>query len=166
MPSDGDRSSDARMPLDESEVAAALREVAANARGSVGERARLAAELIRAATKRRWVGIYRVTDSQVKNIAWSGVGPPAHPAFDVDRGLTAIVLATGQTVVSNDVAADPRYLTNQPTSGSELIAPIVLAGRVVGSLDVEDPSTAAFDADDRRLFERLAAALVALYEAA
>jgi GAF domain-containing protein len=123
-----------------------------------------AVQLIRRATARRWVGVYRVRDSKVENLAWSGVGPPAHPVFDVDRGLTATAVATARTVVSNDVASDPRYLANQPTSASELIVPILSAGHVVGTLDVEDAATDAFDADDSRLFERLAGALTALSE--
>ena len=36
-------------------------------------------------------------------------------------------------------------------------------GRVVGTLDVEDARTDAFDKDDQTLFEELAAALPELY---
>ena len=67
------------------------------------------------------------------------------------------------TVVSNDVASDPRYLTNQESTGSELIVPVLVDGAVAGTLDVEDEAKGAFDEDDRELFERLAAALTDLY---
>jgi len=143
-------------------VAAAVAQLV-SAPAAVNRRAHRAAELIRAATGRRWVGIYAVREHQVENLAWSGVGPPAHPVFALDEGLTATAIATGRTVVSNNVAADPRYLTNQAATGSELIVPI-LSEWVLGTLDVEDASIDAFDGKDQRVFEQIATALIPLYE--
>jgi len=53
----------------------------------------------------------------------------------------------------------PGYLTNQESTGSELIVPVVREGAVVGTLDIEDARTGAFDGNDQVLFEQLAAAL-------
>ena len=125
--------------------------------------AELAAALIRVATARRWVGIYAVTETEVVNLAWSGPGPPAFPRFAVDRGLTGSAISSRATVVSNDVANDPRYLTALDSTGSELIVPVVVGGRVVGTLDVEDERTDAFADEDVALFERLAFELAPLY---
>jgi GAF domain-containing protein len=142
-------------------IEALRRDVAAAA--PVERRAGRAAELIRAGTGRRWVGIYRVTTREVRNLGWSGPAPPAYPAFPADQGLTGAAVRSGSTVVSNDVATDPRYLTNQDTTGSELIVPILIAGAVVGTLDVEDPRTSAFEESDVRRFERLAGTLTGLF---
>ena len=60
-------------------------------------------------------------------------------------------------------ANDRRYLTNQESTGSELIVPVLDGGAVVGTLDIEDERTGAFTADDQALFEDLADALRALY---
>jgi putative methionine-R-sulfoxide reductase with GAF domain len=128
-----------------------------------GTRARRAAELIRARTCRRWVGIYRVTTDEVKNLAWSGPAAPAHPNFPIDRGLTGAAIRSRTTVLSNDVANDPRYLTNQESTGSELIVPVLRDGRVVGTLDIEDARTNAFNKDDQAFFEELATAVSDLY---
>ena len=89
---------------------------------------------------------------------------PAHPRFPIERGLTAAAISTREIVVSNDVARDPRYLTALASTGSELIVPIIVGNRVVGTLDVEDERTDAFGDDDRRLFERLAAEMRTLYD--
>jgi putative methionine-R-sulfoxide reductase with GAF domain len=70
------------------------------------------------------VGIYTVAAGTVSNEAWSGTGPPAHPTFPATEGLTAHAIAARAVALSNDVAADPRYLTNQADTGSELIIPI------------------------------------------
>jgi L-methionine (R)-S-oxide reductase len=131
--------------------------------GARGERARRLANLIRARTNRRWVGIYEVTPTEVVNLAWSGPAPPASPRFPVDRGLTAAAVAAAETVVSNDVARDPRYLTALESTGSELIVPVVLGDRVVGTLDVEDEATDAFADEDRRVFELVAHELTPLF---
>lgn len=135
----------------------------AGADAPLDDRASQAAELIRTRTGRRWVGIYRVTRTEVRNLAWSGPGAPAYPNFPVDQGLTGTAVRSHSTVLSNDVANDPRYLTNQESTGSELIVPVLVDGEVVGTLDVEEAATDAFDEEDRIVFERLAAALTDLY---
>lgn len=136
---------------------------AASAEGPPEERAGRAAGLIRERTERRWVGIYRLTDTEVRNLAWSGPAAPSYPDFPIDRGLTGAAVAGRHSIVSNDVSADPRYLTNQETTGSELIVPILAGARVVGTLDVEEATANAFSDDDVVLFEQLAAALVELF---
>lgn len=137
---------------------------AAELRLARDERSQRIADLIRTATGRRWVGVYEVTPAEVVNLAWSGLAPPAHPRFPAERGLTGAAINTRETVVSNDVSRDPRYLTALPSTGSELIVPIIVGDHVVGTLDVEDERTEAFGDDDRRLFERVAAELSPLYE--
>jgi putative methionine-R-sulfoxide reductase with GAF domain len=127
------------------------------------ERAQRIADLVRRRTGRRWVGVYRVSLDEVANLAWSGPAAPAYPRFPATRGLTGAAIASQTSVLSNDVASDPRYLTALKSTGSELVVPVLLEGRVVGTLDVEDERTGAFDDDDQKLFEQLAQALTGLY---
>jgi L-methionine (R)-S-oxide reductase len=126
-------------------------------------RAQRAADVIRGATSARWVGIYSVTDTQVVNEAWSGPQPPAHPVFSVTEGLTSHAVRERRAVLSNDVGADPRYLTNQDDSGSELVVPVLVRGRVIGTLDVEHGRTGAFRRGDVLLYGHLAQALTSLW---
>jgi L-methionine (R)-S-oxide reductase len=126
-------------------------------------RAGSAADAIRQATHARWVGIYTVVGDLVTNEAWSGPGAPAHPSFPVTEGLTAHAVRTGSIALSNDVGRDPRYLTNQDDSGSELIVPILVEERVVGTLDVESDEVGSFDGAAVVRYERLAAALRPLW---
>jgi L-methionine (R)-S-oxide reductase len=128
------------------------------------ERAQRIADLIRTSTDRRWVGIYEVTPTEVVNLAWSGPAPPAHHRFPAERGLTGAAIKARETVVSNDVARDPRYVTALASTGSELIVPVIVGDEVVGTLDVEDQSKDAFSDDDRRLFERVAGEMGPLYD--
>jgi putative methionine-R-sulfoxide reductase with GAF domain len=139
---------------------------AVTAPGARDERALEAADLIRHGTGQRWVGIYTVTDSEVFIEAWSGPGPPAFPTLPRDRGLTAHALRTRAPALSNDVAGDPRYLTNQDDSGSELVLPIAGEGELTGTLDVESGEVGAFDGASIALLERCARALAALWDEA
>jgi putative methionine-R-sulfoxide reductase with GAF domain len=128
------------------------------------ERARLAAELIRHATRARWVGIYTVADGTVSNDGWSGPNPPAHPTFPGTRGLTSHAIRARAIAVSNDVTQDPRYLTNQDDSGSELIIPVTDGDVVVGTLDIESGDIGAFSGAEISRYEMLARTLGPLWE--
>jgi L-methionine (R)-S-oxide reductase len=145
------------------ELHEAVRAVAER-RGPRGERAQRIADLVRTATSRRWVGVYEVSPTEVINLAWSGPAPPAHLRFPAEQGLTGAAISARETVVSNDVAGDPRYLTALVSTGSEMIVPILVGDQVVGTLDVEDETTDAFNDDDRRLFELVAREMGSLYD--
>jgi GAF domain-containing protein len=131
--------------------------------GPAKARAERVAELIRAGTSRRWVGIYRVAGDEVRNLAWSGPAAPAHPNFPISQGLTGAAIASRASVLSNDVANDSRYLTNQDTTGSELIVPVLDGDAVIGTLDIEDARIGAFTENDQAQFEALASALGELF---
>jgi L-methionine (R)-S-oxide reductase len=127
------------------------------------ERARRVADVVRAVTGHRWVGVYAVRDDEVVNLAWSGPGPPAHPRFAIGSGLTGAAIEARATIVSSDVANDSRYLRTLDTTGSEIIVPVIAGDRVVGTLDVESARTGAFGEEDRRALERVAAELPSLF---
>jgi L-methionine (R)-S-oxide reductase len=132
--------------------------------GNHEDRAKRIADLIRQETGRRWVGIYAATAEEVVNLAWSGPAPPAYPRFPATHGLSGAAIRQRATVVSNHVAADPRYLVALESTGSEMIVPVIVDGEVVGTVDVEDEQPGAFGREDQRLFEEIATALRALYQ--
>jgi L-methionine (R)-S-oxide reductase len=104
------------------------------------------AEAIRLAGHYRWVGIYDVDEREIAIIAWSGTGAPAYPRFPVTQGLSGHAVSSRSSIVSNDVAHDPRYLTAFGSTQSEIIVPIIdpESHRVVGTLDVESEHKGAF----------------------
>lgn len=123
------------------------------------------AEAIRLAGHYRWVGIYDVCEREIAIIAWSGTGAPAHPRFPVTQGLSGHAVSSRSTVISNDVAHDPRYLTAFGSTQSEIIVPIIEpeSQRVVGTLDVESERKGAFTEADRERLEEYARALAGLW---
>jgi putative methionine-R-sulfoxide reductase with GAF domain len=142
-----------------------LQRIRSEARRQVpqSERAREITSLVREHTQRRWIGVYRVDEEEVAILGWSGPSAPAHPRFSTRVGLTGEAVRGRRVVVSNDVASDSRYLVAFDTTGSEMIVPIVLNQDVVGTLDVEDPMTDAFNDADRELFMKIAAELEHLF---
>ena len=123
-----------------------------------------AADAIRNHTGWRWVGIYTVRDGLVRNDAWSGPAPPAHPRFPATQGLTAEAIRSRQTVYCSNVSMDERYLSNQATTGSELIVPVLGGEAVVGTLDIESDCQDAFSEAERRLAQDLAQRLAGLWK--
>jgi putative methionine-R-sulfoxide reductase with GAF domain len=129
-------------------------------------RARKAAEVVRAARNYRWVGIYDVDDDRIELIGHTGVQAPVYVEFSSAQGLGGEAVRTRATVISNDVARDPRYLTTFESTGSEMIVPILGAesGIAIGTLDVESDRVGAFSDADRDFVERCATALMPLFE--
>ena len=143
-----------------------LREVAELEGAGVdrSEKIQKIADTVRLFGDYRWVGIYDVDEHQISVIAWSGVGPPAYPCFSVTQGLSGEAVRTRRTVISNDVANDPRYLTAFGNTQSEIIVPIIAepGGPVIGTIDVESDQTDAFGNDDRVVLEECASLLAQL----
>jgi L-methionine (R)-S-oxide reductase len=129
-------------------------------------RARDAAEIVRDARGFRWVGIYDVGDDEIVLVGHTGDTPPSHRCFPVTQGLSGEAVRTRASVVSNDVARDPRYLTAFESTGSEAIVPILGAesGIVIGTLDAESDRVDAFSSDDVDFLEACAAVLRPLYD--
>lgn len=119
------------------------------------------AEAIRSDGDYRWVGVYVVDGDEIAALGWSGAGEPAHPRFPVDRGLCGAAVTSGRPIVSNDVHADPRYLTTFGSTRSELVVPIGGHGTpVVGLIDVESGDLDAFTDDDVARVRRWAIAVL------
>ena len=143
-----------------------LREVAELVGAGVdrGEKIQKIADTVRLFGNYRWVGIYDVDQHEISVIAWSGVGAPAYPRFGITQGLSGEAVRTRRTVISKDVANDPRYLTAFGNTQSEIIVPIIAepGGPVIGTIDVESDQTDAFGNDDRVVLEECASLLAQL----
>lgn len=83
--------------------------------------------------------------------------PPDH-RLKKGRGMVGWVGAEGQTLLANDVSAEPRYVNLYPDiipTRSELSVPIRIGAEIVGVLDVQSPQPGAFDENDILVIETL-----------
>ena len=103
-----------------------------------------------------WVGIYLVEGDDLVLAAWQGPAATEHVRIPLGQGICGAAASSRETIVVDDVNADPRYLACFPSTRSEIVVPIHRDGRVVGEIDIDSDRPAAFDEDDRALLERIA----------
>src|SRR5580693_17572 len=87
---------------------------------------RIARRLHENMTRYNWVGFYLVDPADPGILL---VGPFVgsfipNARIPLDTGLCGAAASSGQTVVVDDVAKDPRYLAGSPLVKSEIVVPI------------------------------------------
>jgi L-methionine (R)-S-oxide reductase len=129
-------------------------------------RARALAEALRQARGYHWVGLYDVTATEIRAIAWTGAVAPAFPSFPRSRGLNGAAVSSGQPLIVQDVTQDPRWLTTFGTSKAEAIFPVTVHAAIVGTIDVESDRVGAFTSADEEFLRHAAVILQPLWAAA
>jgi L-methionine (R)-S-oxide reductase len=113
-----------------------------------------------------WIGFYMISaaDPNILELAsYVGAETP-HKRIPLDQGICGAAASSGETVVVDDVNSDPRYLACSLETRSEIVAPVFAKGKVVGELDIDSHTPAAFSHADKVLVERCAALLGAYLE--
>lgn len=113
-----------------------------------------------------WVGFY-LLDKRDPNLLilgpFAGSFTPLE-SIALGHGLCGSAAATGRTVIVNDVARDPRYLSASDIVKSELVAPVFAHKKLIGAIDVESYFTETFQEDDREFVEACAAIVGSYFE--
>ena len=122
--------------------------------------AEIVALLQRARPHYHWVGIYLLEGDEL--VLGPFVGKPTpHTRIPLHKGICGAAASSGQTLIVDDVNADPRYLACSLETRSEIVVPIAREGQVLGEIDIDSDRPAAFTDDDRRLLESVAEILAA-----
>lgn len=108
-----------------------------------------------------WVGFYMLEKGRGGQPDMLVLGPyigapTPHKRIPLNQGICGAAASSGQTVVVDDVSKDPRYLACSIQTKSEIVVPVYVKGRVVGELDIDSHTPAAFTPEDRRLVEHCA----------
>ena len=105
-----------------------------------------------------WVGIYKCAGDEL--LLGPFVGKPSpHTRIPLGRGICGAAATQKVTILVDDVNSDPRYLACSLETQSEIVVPIMRHGEVLGEIDIDSDTRAAFGADDRRMLESVAAML-------
>jgi len=103
-----------------------------------------------------WVGFYMLEKEGSHDILalgpFKGATTP-HTRIPLNQGFCGAAASTGKTIVVDDVNSDSRYLACSLETRSEIVVPVFVHGKVVGELDIDSHSPAAFGPDDRALCE-------------
>jgi GAF domain-containing protein len=102
-----------------------------------------------------WVGIYLLDGNEL--VLGPFVGKPSpHTRIPVGRGICGAAAAEKETIIVDDVNADPRYLACSLETKSEIVVPIMSGDEVLGEIDIDSDQPAAFGPADRRMLEDVA----------
>ncbi len=74
----------------------------------------------------------------------------------IDEGIVGLAATHRRSIVVDDVRSHPRYVPARRRTRSEMVAPLVTGGRVIGVFNVESDRPAAFSRTDLRLLESFA----------
>ncbi|MEA4919984.1 MAG: GAF domain-containing protein [Clostridiaceae bacterium] len=105
--------------------------------------------------------------SCMKNINWSGFyllkngqlvlgpfqGKPACVRINMGKGVCGTSAEKRESIVVQDVHLFPGHIACDEASASEVVIPIIRAGRLMGVLDIDSPFKERFDAEDRKGLE-------------
>jgi L-methionine (R)-S-oxide reductase len=146
------------------ELLAELRAFAATAASAQALMQHISERLHQQMVRYNWVGFYLIDPADPNFLV---LGPFAgsftpHARIPLDQGLCGACASSGRTVVVNDVTTDLRYLKGSETTKSEMVAPVLIKGRVAGELDVNSYFPQTFGPADRQFVEDCAA-LLAVY---
>jgi L-methionine (R)-S-oxide reductase len=110
-----------------------------------------------------WVGIYNL-ESEDELVLGPFLGKPSpHTRIKVGSGICGAAVEAEETIIVDDVNADPRYLACSIETRSEIVVPIFKEGRIVGEIDIDSHDHAAFSEQDKHFLERVAEILAAAY---
>ena len=105
-----------------------------------------------------WVGFYLVDKVDPGMLV---VGPyvgsfSPNARIPINKGLCGAAAITRQTVVVNDVASDPRYLSGSEIVKANMVVPIFASGELVAELDVESYFANTFPRTEQTFAEEVA----------
>lgn len=121
----------------------------------VANAANTAALLFQTLPDVNWVGFYMAHGEEL--VLGPFQGKPACTRIPFGKGVCGTAAAKGETVLVPDVAAFPEHIACDPASRSEIVAPLVNWGKVLGVLDIDSASLNRFDEDDREGIESIVA---------
>ncbi len=113
-----------------------------------------------------WVGFYMLdpTDENILVLGPYRGAPTEHVRIPVTEGICGAAVAQGETVIVEDVTADPRYLSCSIETRSEIVVPIRANGKIVGEIDIDSHTLNAFGPEDRGFLEECAEVIARFIE--
>jgi GAF domain-containing protein len=145
------------MPVDYHSLATTIRALTAGETDEVALMATLACEIHHSDDRFDWTGFYRVVAPELMKI---GPYQGGHGCLVIpfSRGVCGAVARSGMPLNVPDVAKFSDHIACSSTTRSELVLPVVGAGgRLIGVLDLDSNTPAAFTEADAAALEAILA---------
>ncbi len=123
-------------------------------RDPVANAANLSALIWHTLADLNWAGFYFLKGREL--VLGPFQGKPACVRIALGSGVCGAAAAEARTIVVQDVHAFAGHIACDAASKSELVAPLMKDGQVLGALDLDSPLYGRFDADDAAGIEELA----------
>lgn len=103
-----------------------------------------------------WTGIYRKTGETLTICCYRGPLTP-HAVIPLSHGICGAAVREGKTLNIPDVKADPRYLSCDFRTKSEIVVPIFSPdGKAIAEIDIDSHELDAFTSQDQISLEQMA----------
>jgi GAF domain-containing protein len=102
-----------------------------------------------------WVGYYLVNKEKDRELI---LGPytgaaTEHVRIPFGKGICGQAAESGETFIVSDVGAESNYLSCNINVKSEIVLPLFHEGVMLGQIDIDSHTVAAFDESDRAFLE-------------
>ena len=94
-----------------------------------------------------WVGFYRNVGGELMLGPFQGRAACIRIPFGT--GVCGTAAATREVQLVEDVHAFPGHIACDSASNSEIVVPLIRDGELIGVLDIDSPTTARFDREDK-----------------
>lgn len=94
-----------------------------------------------------WAGFYKIEGEKL--VLGPFQGKPACIEITIGKGVCGTAVSENSTLVIEDVHKFEGHIACDPTSNSEIVVPIHVAGKIWGVLDIDSPYVGTFNSDDK-----------------
>jgi len=126
----------------------------------IANAANMSALLFMTLPELNWAGFYFLDTPGRELVVGPFQGKPACVRIAVGRGVCGTAVAEERSILVRDVHAFPGHIACDAASNSELVIPLMVAGKVIGVLDLDSPAIGRFDEEDQTGLERLCSIFV------
>ncbi len=106
-----------------------------------------------------WTGFYLMRGNVLEVGPYVGPETP-HKRIELNRGICGAAASKKQSIIVNDVSAEPRFLACATTTRSEIVVPLMDGSRCLGEIDIDSNQPDFFNSEDREMLEAIAAVIV------
>ncbi len=105
-----------------------------------------------------WVGFYFYKGGEL--VLGPFQGKPACTRIAIGKGVCGTAAEKMKTVVVKNVHEFSGHIACDSASNSEIVAPLIKQGKLLGVLDIDSPQLARFDEEDKAGLENLVELLI------
>jgi len=134
------------------------RALLAGERDALANSANLAALIFHTLPDLNWAGFYWLRGAEL--VLGPFQGKPACVRIPMGKGVCGTAAERRATVIVPNVHEFPGHIACDSASESEIVVPVMKAGRLLGVLDLDSPRLGRFSAQDAAILEAVVAQFV------